>query len=359
MTLPARVSDDEAATSPIRLAPPPPPWRARLPAVSATDAHWHSLASRAAARSAERLVASLVAPLSAALETSVTVLEVRYGRSAPISGARFSIALAGGDTATELRACPSVCAALVAAVSGVGTTPTNSPPDRLHGALLGHALLVSLAAIDEPIRPRVCADRPGVGVATLEVLLRIGTQSGTVQLDLDATAAAALLRLGATPAPLASHLASLPAPVEVGVGPVRLPFDVIDALRPGDALCPHPDFQRGAGPVFLASAGRPFAVGMLDEGRITVSRLGAPSSLLPLEFTMDDSSSVLFDVHVVLATLPSTLGELAAIEPGAVVSLDAPETSVRLVVGDRTIALGELVDVEGTLGVRITARSQR
>jgi type III secretion protein Q len=59
-------------------------------------------------------------------------------------------------------------------------------------------------------------------------------------------------------------------------------------------------------------------------------------------------------LEVELARVPVTLGELARLEPGAVLPLPIDRRGmVVLKLGDRTFARGQLVDVEGAVGVRI------
>lgn len=60
------------------------------------------------------------------------------------------------------------------------------------------------------------------------------------------------------------------------------------------------------------------------------------------------------DVVVELARVTMPLAELAALRPGEVLATGrALGERVTLRAGDRTIALGELVDVDGEIGVRI------
>ncbi len=61
---------------------------------------------------------------------------------------------------------------------------------------------------------------------------------------------------------------------------------------------------------------------------------------------------VLLEVELARVMLP--LAELARLEPGAVLPLAIDRRGlVTLRLGEREIARGELVDVEGTVGVRI------
>ncbi len=61
-------------------------------------------------------------------------------------------------------------------------------------------------------------------------------------------------------------------------------------------------------------------------------------------------------LEVELCRLELTLAELARLEPGAVLSLALDRRGhVTLRAGDRAVARGELVDLEGAVGVRIIA----
>ena len=60
-------------------------------------------------------------------------------------------------------------------------------------------------------------------------------------------------------------------------------------------------------------------------------------------------------LDVLLAQLDLTVGQLAALTPGQVVPLPAEDHPVvSLVVGDRPVALGVLVQADGRLAVQIT-----
>jgi len=59
-------------------------------------------------------------------------------------------------------------------------------------------------------------------------------------------------------------------------------------------------------------------------------------------------------VEVELAKVRLTLAELGAIAPGGIIPLRiAPGEPVALKVGDATVAIAELVDVDGEIGARI------
>ena len=76
--------------------------------------------------------------------------------------------------------------------------------------------------------------------------------------------------------------------------------------------------------------------------------------------TLQSLSDVEVELSIELARLELPIAEVAALAPGVVVTtgrLVGERVAVRA--GDRVIAWGELVDVEGEVGVRLTEVSAR
>lgn len=72
--------------------------------------------------------------------------------------------------------------------------------------------------------------------------------------------------------------------------------------------------------------------------------------------TLTALSEAPVEVSIELARVRLTLGELEALRVGEVVVTGAPiREHVRLRVGDVVIGEGELVEVDGEIGVRLTA----
>ena len=60
-------------------------------------------------------------------------------------------------------------------------------------------------------------------------------------------------------------------------------------------------------------------------------------------------------VHIVLSQLEMSLAELNQLRPGSIVELDREKSeSVQLAVNGKIAGTGELVEIEGRLGVRIS-----
>ncbi|MBI5513730.1 MAG: FliM/FliN family flagellar motor switch protein [Deltaproteobacteria bacterium] len=139
----------------------------------------------------------------------------------------------------------------------------------------------------------------------------------------------------------------------------------VASLVPGDALlCDSVRWGgtglTGTGSVRLGAVELPVR---LDAGGVTVDGALAPCrrALVVDEPVTDPSertavlSSLPVEVTVEIAQGAVTVGELAAWRPGAVVTLGTRLGEAVVVrAGGRLIARGELVDVEGEVGVRLT-----
>ena len=143
------------------------------------------------------------------------------------------------------------------------------------------------------------------------------------------------------------------------------------ALRPGDVLVPDRlgvahDASGLRGHARLGAVHARWGIAcVIEAGEARVARRADRNTPMTarLEESMSDEASTLeamgdtpVQLTVELARMSVPLGELAALAPGAVLktghALGAP---VQLRAGDRVIGAGELVEVEGELGIRLTA----
>lgn len=367
--LPATSDASDAPTRPARRPPVSSAshgaWRRRLPSVPAPWARWRTPLVTARLGGLRAVASHAAEVLTGTLGVSVAVEAVTTGRADAVpAGAVFAFVPAATLGPALLALDPEIAAGLVSAITGTDAAAISGRPDRITAAVLGHGLLSVLRALGDAGlgAPRLAAGPPARPELWIDLRLRIGTRTGTVSLGLDAEAAGRLLASLASPSPLLSPaLARAPLPVELCLGPARLAAATVRALAPGDALLPDPDVsldaEGPAGGAFLRTGAGCGVLGRIEARQLTVARLGRPSPTVIEEATVhpDDTDALEVDVRVVLATLPATLAELGAIEPGAIVPLPAPDPRVRLVVGDRTIATGELVDADGVLAVRVLA----
>jgi len=161
----------------------------------------------------------------------------------------------------------------------------------------------------------------------------------------------------------------LPVELVLDAGDATLTARELHALRPGDVLVPDrigvardPDGLRGH--ARLSASGARWGVAcVIEDGEARVARRADRDSPITarLEELMSDDASPLeamgdtpVQLTVELARLSVPLGELASLAPGAVLRTGRPlGEPVQLRAGDRVIGQGELVEVEGELGVRL------
>ncbi len=125
-------------------------------------------------------------------------------------------------------------------------------------------------------------------------------------------------------------------------GRARLPARRVEILRAGDVVVFFDAQTR-------ISAGPFHAAAQLEGERV---RLQTAFEREPMAIEVLDHVEVEITVQLGRAVVP--VRELAALQPGSVLELDRPIAGpVDLHVGARRIARGEIVDVEGRLGVRI------
>jgi type III secretion protein Q len=199
----------------------------------------------------------------------------------------------------------------------------------------------SLAEVEERLAPRLARQvgEPIGGLAVeLAVGLGAGTGAGRVRLVLPHAAVKALGEACAEDGPAETLALEL-------------------SLRGGSApLLPEEIATLATGDVVLLDPLPPGRLTAVAPGGLRVVGTESENALFVEEVRMPDvpSSEWPIAVDVELARVPITLGELARLAPGAVLSLPIDRRGlVALKLGDRTVARGQLVDVEGGLGVRI------
>ncbi len=126
-------------------------------------------------------------------------------------------------------------------------------------------------------------------------------------------------------------------------GQVALDGEELGDLRPGDVLLLDPPSSEAA----LRLPGGLAARGRVDGDSLQVETVDVPGT-----GRAAGTAPVLLEVE--LATVAIPLRELARIAPGAVLPLGIDRSGgVTLRIGDRAVARGELVEVDGGVGVRI------
>ncbi len=196
----------------------------------------------------------------------------------------------------------------------------------------------SVPAIEDALSPRLARGAPDAPCAlAIELRISAGDVAGRARLLVPAAAVRALRAPAGADAPGLS----LPVVASLRAGSSALLPDELEALAPGDVVVFDPPAD---GLEDLVLPGGLRARGTRAEGTFMVE-----------ETTMTDRHAQLpVTLEVELARVEIPLAELARIEPGSAIPLPIDRRGlVTLRSGERAIARGELVDLDGAVGVRI------
>lgn len=232
---------------------------------------------------------------------------------------------------------------------GTGAPPLATSLSPAQRAVVELAVLGALDAVaseadvETALAPRlgtrpVLPDRP----VCVEVSVTAAGAEGRALLCLPGAALRALRGAPTLPA----ELADVPVPATLRIARTQVERAELDRLAPGDVLALDP--SPGADAELLLPAGVE-ARGRLDGDALEVDALrdteGRP---------VEGPPPVVLGIELASVSLP--LGEVARIAPGAVLGLGLDRRGVvRLRIGDREVARGELVDVDGAVGVLVTS----
>jgi type III secretion system YscQ/HrcQ family protein len=154
------------------------------------------------------------------------------------------------------------------------------------------------------------------------------------------------------------RLATLPVACPIAVARLRLPAEEVDLLRAGDIiLSADVPLVRSMNSGHLRVGAGGFSV-CLSEHALTITGQFSTGEL-PMTSEPEQNelaSQIPVQLSVEVGQLRLSAAEIMKLEPGDVLTLDRPlSTSVELRAGDKLIGRGELVDVEGEAGVRLTS----
>lgn len=291
-----------------------------------------------------------------------------HDRPAPPPASCFALALRVGDSPVTLLMPTGLALALARDVADA--------PDYPDAALLPPLVALRLAALLDRLQAATGLDTVVLGSAP--VSMPTAAWRWTLQ-ALDTTWPLALAATGDVLADLLRLLpeASLPVdavtfPATLRLGATGLELGTLRALMPGEVvLLEHGQRARRGGPerghVLLAGRRIAGAHRSLGGWRLEEApRDGDPREALMGGVMVDGKSGdgsegetgeddlpimLCFD----LGHLELTLAALRALGPGSVLALPAlSDAPVRVTVGGRAVGTGELVEIEGQLGVRLT-----
>jgi flagellar motor switch protein FliM len=314
-----------------------------LPAISRGFAELGASARRLGAEAALAAARSLSSILSR--EVRIEAHAVPAAPAPRLPSARLVIELPALPAQAALEVEPALVVRLVDLLAGgpgsadgaTALTPIETAAlDLLALAALDGAC--SVAAIEEALSPRLARGAPVIA-SPLAIELRIaaGDVEGRCRLLLPAAAVRALRGEGTADSP--GRAVPVVASLRSGVAPL-LPGE-LDALAPGDVVVVDPSSD---GLDDLVFPGGLRARGRREDGTFRVE-----------ETTMTDRHAQLpITLEVELARLEIPLADLARLEPGTAIPLPVDRRGlVTLRSGERAVARGELVELEGAIGVRI------
>jgi len=227
---------------------------------------------------------------------------------------------------------------------------------------------VLLAEVGCPDRSEVEGETPAFACATVAV--RAGERVGRAVLWIPTSLASAWAQEdGAPPGRSLGDLGSLEVELAVDVGRGRLPAQALVSWRRGDVFVPDELWDDDPRQTPHRARGR-----LLGASRTTwwlhcdaegVRLLRLDRSLAPPihrgEIMTDTTRATLslvgdapVEIAVELARVRLPLEELVALQPGEILTTgQLVGDTVTLRAGDRAVAVGELVEVDGTVGVRL------
>jgi flagellar motor switch protein FliM len=296
-------------------------------------------AGREAAVAAARALSAL---LEREVEISTRVLPVSPGREA---GACVAIELGTVAASARLEVDAALVVRMVDVLAGgegevtaaTALTPVETSALELF-ALTALDGVRSIASVEAALAPRISRAGPvGSPSLAVEIDVRVGAVHGRARLVVPAAALRALrAACGET---VAAGPLSIPASLRRGLA--LLDPEELDALEPGDVvrIDPPPD-----GRDVVAFPGVLRAAGTAEEGSFHVEEI----------VMTERHAQVPIPIEVEIARFEVPLLELARLEEGTVIPLPIDRRGlVALRCGERIIARGELVDLDGAVGVRI------
>lgn len=196
----------------------------------------------------------------------------------------------------------------------------------------------SVTAVDEALAPRLCDEIEDVpGALVVELRVGAGSVTGRARLLLPPAALRAFAGAGAN----GDTAPGMRLPASLRSGRAPLSSEELDALAPGDVVVIDPP-EDGLEDLVLPGGRR--LRGRREAGAFSLEETTMPEKPAQLPITLE----------VELARLELSVGELARLEPGGVLTLPVDRRGlVTLRAGERSFARGELVDLEGAVGVRI------
>ncbi len=302
--------------------------------------------ARSAGRAALDAAAGAVgALLGVPVQITATPLAPPARRGGPgLARVGFCLEAVGAGAWLEVDAA-LVARALRRLAGASGALPAVLAATEAESSVLELLALVAIDAVTSTpagaLVPRLASEPPSQlltgGALAIDLQLQLGPDRGTARLLID-PAAIAHLAAGAPELPEAAAFAQVGCSLRDGA--CSLALEELAPLAPGDVLVlDHP-----APPAALVLPGGLEVRGRRESHFLHVEEIRMTETQASYPITL----------AVEIARVNVTLGELARLEPGAALPLDVrADGTVVLRAGERAVARGQLVDLGGTLGVRI------
>lgn len=352
----------------------------RWPKLRRGEARVGSVLARALATlDARTIEAELTSLLGASVSINVAGATIDDADdAAERAGASVGVIVAMGAHRLVVSLAPGIARVIVDRTLGgrgedvaLGPAPLGRGEAGVVGYVVGRALDRGAVPVDGVLDAqdaRTAIAGLGGRLASFAATLAIGTQRGRGALIVPLAAVPAI-----APAPRLDPTIVVPAHVDLGEG--RLPVRALAALEVGDVIVPDALWldprltPQGAVRLSIARSPRSYDAWLDDRGvSITAARppastrtrsaplpRGPSMSHEPSTTTHPHLTDIEIDVAIELARVSLPLPEVAALAPGVVVTtgrLLGERVAIRA--GERVLAWGELVDVEGEVGVRVT-----
>jgi type III secretion protein Q len=316
-----------------------------LPRVSRGHAALSPGARRAGEQAAARAAASLAELIGLEVRIDGRPLPALPSPSAGSVRLGLELAALPGRAILEVEA--GWVARLVELISGgPRSTPGATALTPVEHSALELLVLAALdgAALDdqvaERLAPRLVRDAEvPASPLVVDLAVAVGEARGRARLLLPEGAVAAL----AGPAELPEPLLAFPLFASLRGGAAPLLPEELAALAPGDVLLADPP---AGGRHRLVFPGGFTAMGPVSEGTFHVESTSMDTVLAQVPVVLE----------IELARVPLTLSDLSRLVPGATLPVQLDRRGlVTLRLGDRTFGRGELVEIDGAVGVRLLA----
>lgn len=320
----------------------------QLPTLTAGFAAVNSAARAIGEGAAESAAVALSATLGHPVRLVGSARPISF--TPAIGSARLGLALAALPASGLLEVDARFAASVVDLLAGgSGRVTGGLALTPIENAALELLALVALdGALSVPevgaLAPRLVreAGAAGVGALTVDLSVEIGALRGAARLVVPPAAVALLAGPVSEPEQLAGAAASWRVPASLRSGTTTLCADELAALAPGDVVLldepPTEDLLCMPGGFLLAGQRE----GDLFHSK--ESRMNQWTATFPVTLAVE------------IARVELTLADVARLQPGGVLPLHVSrEGLVTLRAGERAVARGQLVEIEGALGVRIEA----